>query len=241
MYKTKETAIKHLESDKFEDFRHKNFNLFRDSEEVALVAIKRNYSAIEGVSERLRNSIEFNRQAFEANSDVYLIQRHKDHLMQDREILKHAAKSERFPYFESQKEDLLNDRELALIAAKANGMCWGPFKEDKEVALAAVNRKGWSLTSVSKELQNDKDVVLAAVKQDPMALMQANSEMKADKEVVREAVQKDPEAIKYADKTIQKLCYNKDAFLTLNSLINMEKLQAQLKPKAPSQTRAMKI
>lgn len=241
MYKTKETAIKHLESDKFEAFRHKNFDLFRDNEEVALVAIKKDYSAIEGVSDRLKNSVEFNRMAFELQPDVYLVQRKKEHLMQDREIQKHAARCDRFGYSEGGNKAIMNDKELALIAAKANGICWDSFKNDKEVALAAVNRKGWSLTLVSKELQNDKDVVLAAVRQDPMALMQANSEMKADKEVVREAVQNDPEAIKYADKSIQKLCHNKDAFLTLNSLINMERMQQQLKPKAPSQSRGMKI
>lgn len=242
MYKTKETAIRHLgDMGRTGQFNHENYNLFRDNEEVALAAIKKSYNAIESISPRLRQSLEFNRQAFEANPEVYLIQRHNQSFMQDREIQKHAAKCNRFPYLESQNEHLLNDKELALIAAKSNGMCWGPFKDDKEVALAAVSKNGWTLQDLDKALRNDKEITMAAVKQCPMALCHASAERKADKEVVREAVQNDPEAIKYADKSIQKLCHNKDAFLTLNSLINMERMQQQLKPKAASQSRGMKI
>lgn len=220
MYKTKETAIRHLESLRFEDFRHKNFNLFRDNEEVALIAIKRNYNAIEGVSDRLKNSVEFNRQAFEANSDVYLIQRSNKNVMHDREILKCAAKCDRFPYFESSTEHG-KDRELAMIAAKANGgiaYLSDEFKNDREIVLAGVSRNGWNLGSVTSVLKADKEIVLAAVRQSSMA-------------------------ISHASKDIQDLCKGQDPVKVLESTIAHEKLQSTLAQKAPAKrpTQSLKL
>lgn len=207
MYKTRETAMKHLEAG--ENFQHKNFNYFRDSDEVAIFAIGKNYNAIEDVSDRLKNSVEFNRLALEANADVYLVQRSNAGIMSDRQVQKLSAKCERFMYFERGEGHLENDRELALISVKAHGGTISylkeDFKNDKEIALAAVSQNGWALSSVGNDLKNNKEVVLAAIHQDL-------------------------KSFSFAGKQIKELCENKDPVETLTKAINYDNLKKKLAP-----------
>lgn len=218
MYKTKETALKHLDGwqiapgDKFE---HRNYDLFRNDHDVALKAVSKNYSAWDSVGAELRRDPQFARECLIANPDVYLCMRTDSNVVKDLNFDKLAARNERFMYFNDQHSD---NKELALISVDANGgtivHLSDRLKSDREIALTAVSQKGWALSNVSKELRNDKEVVLAAVKNDPMAISQASKE-------------------------IYELCKGQDPAKTLESTIAFEKLQATLaiKPNSTQQLR----
>ena len=57
-------------------------------------------------------------------------------------------------------------------------------KDDRLIALAAVNQDGLALRYASDRLKNDRDIVLAAVSQDGYALHYASEVLKNDREVV---------------------------------------------------------
>lgn len=58
-----------------------------------------------------------------------------------------------------------------------------PFKDDKDVAIAAVSRKGTLLHEFSDRIKNDKDVVLIAIAQDPKAIASASKSLRGDIDV----------------------------------------------------------
>lgn len=60
-----------------------------------------------------------------------------------------------------------------------------PFKDDMEVAVAAVSRKGTLLHEFSDRIKNDKDVVLLAVNQDPTAIASASKTLRGDIDIAR--------------------------------------------------------
>lgn len=66
-----------------------------------------------------------------------------------------------------------------------------PFKEDKEVALAAVSKKGELLSLFSDSLRDDKEVVMEAVIQNPKSIRHAGTECRADKDIARQALYND--------------------------------------------------
>lgn len=238
MYKTKETAMKHLEDG--ESFQHKNFNYFRDSEEVAIFAIRKNYRAIEYTSERLKNSVEFNRLALVSNADVYLVQRSNASIMSDRQVQTLSAKCEKFMFFERGEGSLENDRDLALISVKAHGdtifFLKEDFKNDKEIALAAVSQNRWALAYVGKDFKKDKEFVLVAIRNSQgSALRQASDELRNDKEFVLKAMSYHAEAFNGASKEIKELCKDKDPFETLTKAINYDNLKKRLAPTSVEQ------
>lgn len=65
------------------------------------------------------------------------------------------------------------------------------FENDKDVALAAVHRKGDLLHLFSNELRDDKEVVMAAVTQNPSSIRLAGTESRADKDIARQALYND--------------------------------------------------
>ena len=64
----------------------------------------------------------------------------------------------------------------------------GALRDDKEVALAVIERNGGALKHASVTLQGDKEVALAAVRQDGYALEYSSTMLQDDKEVVLAAV-----------------------------------------------------
>merc|ERR1719313_3044121 len=90
------------------------------------------------------------------------------------------------------------DRPTILAAAKANGNALahaGPFRDDKEVVLAALGRSGSALQYASEELRGDREVVLGAVSAYGPALAYASDTCRADPDIVRAAVTAHPEAL----------------------------------------------
>jgi len=73
----------------------------------------------------------------------------------------------------------------------------------RDLVLAAVQRRGWTLEYASAELKADHDVVLAAVQQYGNALRHESKELQADREVVLAAVTQDGNALRHASKELQ--------------------------------------
>lgn len=77
------------------------------------------------------------------------------------------------------------------------------IRKDKEIVLIAVKANGTALEFVDKSMQDDKEVVLTAVKKRGNALKFASKRLKKDEEVVFAAVKNNAYAIQYADKSLQ--------------------------------------
>ena len=78
-----------------------------------------------------------------------------------------------------------------------------PYKNDKEIVMAAVKENGEALQYASEELQADKKIIMYALKKDGRALLFASKLLKADKEVVMEAVKQDGRSLDYASKKLR--------------------------------------
>ena len=103
-------------------------------------------------------------------------------------------------------EHLEQDREIALLVIKKDGMTLGDsrnhLRADKELVLAAIQQNGRALQYASEDLRQDREVVLAAVQQDGMALEYAGP-FRQDREVVLTAVQQDGMALESASEELQ--------------------------------------
>lgn len=136
------------------------------------------------------------------------------------QVLDQATSSEADYICEHLSDSHLRDKDVALSAVTTYGRCLGSFDEcikaDKEVALQAVSTNGVALQCVDYRLKDDKDVVLAAVKSDSYA-------------------------IDYASPRLKSLCKDKDPVQAIEAMMNMEKMQAELKPKPQQQKRGLKI
>lgn len=78
--------------------------------------------------------------------------------------------------------------------------CW---KNDKEIALAALAQNGHALYYASDNLKNDRDFILSAVTQSGSALIYASDALKDNEEVVQAAVRNDGSALKFISDALQ--------------------------------------
>ena len=124
------------------------------------------------------------------------------------------------------------DKEFAISILSTNdfnNQRFDPFRKDRDVVLAAVRLKG---------------IVLQAIKQSGLALKYAVNKLNLDNEVVLEAMKNYYPAYKHAGKAMKDVYQEKtysQRMEALEALIRMEKMQAELKPKQPTQTRSLKI
>lgn len=154
-YKTAETCIKHLQTDMQFKFHHKNFNLFRNNEEVAFQAIKVFCGSFEHIGDELKTD-DFTYKALEINPEVYIYARKNPRMANDEKFKKLSAKCERFLYFGS--DEVKDNKELVLISVKQNGgtLAYASprLKDDEEVVLEAVRALPYAINYASLRLQN---------------------------------------------------------------------------------------
>ncbi|CAE7246716.1 SART1, partial [Symbiodinium necroappetens] len=100
------------------------------------------------------------------------------------------------------RDCLRQNRELALAAVQHSGSmlmhCSEELLRDKELVLAALHECGTALRFVPLPLRRDHEVVCAAVRNDGEALMHTPAELQANKEIVAEAVAQAAEALRHA-------------------------------------------
>lgn len=77
------------------------------------------------------------------------------------------------------------------------------WKNDKEIALAALAQNGHALYYASDNLKNDRDFILAAVLISGSALIYTSDALKANEEVVRAAVDNDGSSLKFVSAKLQ--------------------------------------
>jgi hypothetical protein len=106
-------------------------------------------------------------------------------------------------------ERLTNDEEVLFAALRSvmNRDCFEgagkKARDNKKLALFAVQQHGISLSAASRRLQNNFTVVLTAVRQNGLALEFASDRLKDNDEVVRAAVAQKQSAIRYASPRLQ--------------------------------------
>ena len=77
------------------------------------------------------------------------------------------------------------------------------LKNDRNVAITAINNNGFSLKYVSKELQDDEDIVLLAIDNYALALGFASDNLKKDRNIVMEAVKRNGFSLHYTPQEIR--------------------------------------
>lgn len=164
MYKTKETALKHLEDG--ENFKNRTFDLMRKDKEVALTAVEKSYHNAEHLPKSMLNDKEF-----------------------VKELVNHPKRAGCMMYLERSMKD---DSKIGVIAIQNNGFCLQYCNQDirssKEHVLTAVKSYGDAIAWASKEIKNDREVVEAAVRNNTYSVQWANESFRADADIARLAI-----------------------------------------------------
>ena len=100
--------------------------------------------------------------------------------------------------FIAVSNQLLEDRELTLVAVRKNGRlleyCNEVFESDTEVVLAAVQQSGLALKFASEKLRNTLEIDIAAVQQNGLSLALVGPAFRDHKIVVLQAIKQNPTA-----------------------------------------------
>lgn len=103
--------------------------------------------------------------------------------------------------FSKLEDKYKNDKEIAMVAIENDPASFeyvsDNLKNDKEVAMAAITRIGWALYDASDDLKNDREIVMAAVSTDGAAIEYAPEDLKNDREIVMAAVSNSGTAIEH--------------------------------------------
>jgi hypothetical protein len=199
----------------------------RDDEEIARLAVQISTGALDGVSARLRSQRDFVLWAFSHNY-VTLDIVADEALKNDLAILKLAVKSRAQNYglipeawrtnqevieillagnlssslcFDCLPPEYRDNREIALKALNDDAGCFQHVSErlrdDKELALIAVGTRGMFFEYVSARLKDDKDVVLAALNEAGAAWGHISERLKQDLEVATAYVSAAPYLVEH--------------------------------------------
>ena len=100
-----------------------------------------------------------------------------------------------------------NDREVAIKAVQVNGhalyFASQRLRNDRDIVQLAVGNNGLALRHASRKFRNDKDIVLQAVQNQGKALKYASRKLRGDRDVVLAAVQNDKKSFKHALKKMR--------------------------------------
>ena len=140
---------------------------FTDDEEVMLGVIAHNGYSLRHASERLRSDKSFLLRAVDAGLYYDAIE---GELRDDRDIVLQAVRSQ--PHqFEKMPKAFRGDREIALAAVSRKGYgynirhCSDALRDDEELALTAIRFDGpASLVHISQRLRNDKEFLQKAAR-----------------------------------------------------------------------------
>jgi hypothetical protein len=145
---------------------------FKDDEEVMLRVIGDNPFSMRDASDRLRADKDFVLRAIDGGLYYDCVE---GPLRSDRDIVLHLA--QRRPYdFDKFPEAFRDDREIALAAVSADGYghylkhCSERLRDDPEFVLAALTHAPGPLQYASERLRRDRDFLLQAVESRPDCL-----------------------------------------------------------------------
>ena len=175
-----------------------------DDEVVALAVALADARAFNFVSERLKTSDSFMRDAVARDGGV--LKYASVEIRADRQLVL-AAVTHTGSAMRSASEELKCDKDFVLPVVTRNGDSFmfvsSALKADKQVVMAAVAQNGCYLEFASKQLKADKQVVLVAVAEDGHSLTYASKQLKADKQVVLTAVTRYGNALRFASEELR--------------------------------------
>jgi hypothetical protein len=156
---------------------------FTDDADVMLPMMAHNGYGLRDASDRLRNDKAFLLRALDAGLYYDAIE---GELRDDRDIVLQAVRSQ--PHqFEGMPEAFRADREVALAAVSRKGYgynirhCPEALRDDEELALAAIRFDGPAcLAHTSQRLREDRDFIGKAVSIHPKSLEYVSDTLKAD-------------------------------------------------------------
>ena len=103
--------------------------------------------------------------------------------------------------FSKLEDKFKNDKEIAMVAIEKNPHSFkyvsDNLKNDKEVTMAAVTSNGYLLSLAPDNLKNDREIVMAAVSSVGVSIESASNNLKNDREIVMAAVSNQGAAIEH--------------------------------------------
>ena len=208
----REIVLKAVESDGAAlEFAAENF---KNDREIVLKAIESKRAALKFAAENIKADQEFIFEIIE-NIGGWMLMHASEKLKTNRQFVIKAVELNGAA-LEFAAENLKNDREVVLSAARSETMCScalmfasESLKSNSEFVIEVMksNKYGvkFALEYSSENIKADRKVVLEAVKLDPYAevLEFAAESLKADREVVLTAVKLDGRALRFADKSLK--------------------------------------
>ena len=184
--------IELLETNPF-DFRKFTYEQ-KSIRRVALAAVRKHGHFLEDCIEEYRGEREFVLAAVEYNGSC--ISYALGGLADDREFIKQCLQISGFVLENLTNEDMLNDKELALLAINNHDSTFGiikklsqELKNDPDIILAGLEKDYNALSAASGELHNDRDFIIECVKLNGTSFGVLNSEnFKNDREIVEQAL-----------------------------------------------------
>eukprot|EP00434_Breviolum_minutum_P039236 symbB.v1.2.034835.t1/scaffold4568.1/size37887/1 len=166
--------------------------------DLALLAIRNDAWALQWVTDpKLRKDSELVMMALAANPEIFpfLVGAWREDQVKD--VVGDQTETPLMTLLQGGAECLKDDKELAMAALQQNCEVF-PFlsfnlKADKELVLHVLKEKGSLLKYASPLLQADKQVVLTAVRQNGCALLHASPMLRRDIQVVLQAVRQNHE------------------------------------------------
>lgn len=165
-----------------------------NDKEVVITLIKNDWKNFKYVSEQLSLDIDIVSTAIKSNVDAISFINENialDQNIQEQiyKIFKSGVNSPSF-LFNSIPKNLKNHKPFIKKLISINHNCFSMInlKDDKELALLAVQKKGNLLEFASERLKNDKEVVMVAVQQNGAAIKFASENLQKDEEIVSIAI-----------------------------------------------------
>jgi hypothetical protein len=162
----------------------------------------------------------------------------------------------------SEEKNYLAERASQNAYKALEGILIRNWKSDKDIAMLIAKNNGYVLKDFNRKWYKDREVAIEAIGSNMSAFTFCPDEWKEDKSFVLDCAKKvrDVQSVRdglthdrlnhhfnkgiisnYCSQDIRELCKDKDPIQALEAAIRMEKMQEELKPKAPSPKRGLKI
>lgn len=174
-----------------------------DDRHDLLEIVREHARMLEFASERLRDDAEVVREAVQ--TDGRALRFASARLREDPEVVTAAIQT---GYgFESTSDRLRDNRDVALAAVQRPPypleLVSDRLRDDREVVLKALARRPLALEFASERLRDDAELVLVAVRGDGYALQFASERLRDDIEVVLQSVQTNRCALEFASERLR--------------------------------------
>lgn len=182
---------------------------YKDDREIVIEAVKQNGKVLKYLKKKFKEDRAIVLEAVKTYSDILQILDKK--FSKDKEIVIAAIRCDGRSHRRSSAihyiyEDMLDDKDVALVAIKYGGMSFTHLTEsqinDKDIALEIVKMDGEDLIYLNNKNRDDEDICLEALGQTSKAFDYISSRLEKDRSFILKAIKKNYLVGNHIDKSI---------------------------------------